>query len=141
MDNLEASFHNVSFFGVIKAQLRKYFDNAYKGHNINVDMRRELISPDELVIYRVMALKMLTTIYVIEKIYMNRKEKIYESRIENRMLTEICTYRSMENDTKVHYSQMFSVPFFYKNTKKELFWKGVDVLKGIIKNENLDLKV
>ena len=82
-----------------------------------LDIQRNLISKDVLEIYKVHKFNFLfNTHYFIEKIVVDRKQKIYESWINTFKYVENCKYS--EIDGGVRYIQNYSVPFFLKSNKE-----------------------
>ncbi len=136
MDILTYEYKQINFSNLMKAQLRKYFDDIYKDKTIITDISRRLISKDILEIYRVHCFDfMCMTKYLIEKIIIDRKNKTYHSWINSYQYMEECKYSEVDNG--VQYIQKFSVPFFVKSRKEKVFQIGCEVVEKIIKTHNL----
>ena len=134
MDTLNYNFNGVNFTNIMKAQFRKYFDEIYKGKNMVVDIKRSLINKDTLEIYRVHRVEFFFKInYFVEKIIIDRKNKVYNSWINSFQYKEECQF--LERPEGIKYIQKFSVPFFLISKKQELFKKGCEVLDKILQKK------
>ena len=136
MDSLSYEYKQINFANLMKAQLRKYFDEIYKDKTIITDIRRRFISKDILEIYRVHCFDfMCMTKYFIEKIIIDRKNKTYQSWINSYQYVEECNYSEVDGGVK--YIQKYSVPFFVKSKKEKVFKVGCEVVEKIINAHNL----
>ena len=133
MEYLEHHFQNVNFTTFMKAQFRKYFDKAYS-NGVVVEMKRRVYDKDNIEIIRIhMRYYYITTYYFIEKIYIDRKNQLYQSTINTSFYKEIC--KIMPKEDGINYSQEYSVPFFLKSQKKDVFFKGCEVIKRILSSD------
>lgn len=136
MDSLSYEYKQIDFGNLMKAQLRKYFDEIYKDKTIIVDISRRVINKDILEIYRVHCFEFFfKTQYMVEKILIDRKQKLYQSWINTFQYVEECNYSEIEGGVK--YVQKYSVPFFLKGKKEKVFKVGCDVIENIISTHNL----
>jgi hypothetical protein len=136
MDSLTYEYKQINFANLMKAQLRKYFDEIYKDKTIITDMSRRFINKDMLEIYRVHCFEfMFKTKYLIERIIIDRKNKTYQSWINSFQYVEECNYSEVEGGVK--YIQKYSVPFFVRSKKEKVFKIGCEVVEKIINSDNL----
>lgn len=140
MDTLFHDYKNIEFANLMKAQLRKYFDEIYIDKNLIVDISRKKISEDILEIKRIHTFVFLwKTYYMVEKILLDRKNKIYRSWINSSNYNEECIFN--EVDGGVRYTQKYDISYFLKANKKKVFETGCEVVEKTINNLNLRLKI
>ena len=139
MDKLQYDYMQIDFKNLMKAQLRKYFDEIYQDKTIILDISRRLLNSDTLEIYRVHCFDFFfKTQYMVEKILIDRKTKIYQSWINTYSYIEECNYSEIQGG--VRYVQNYSVPFFLKSKKEKVFKVGCEIVEKIINANDLRLK-
>lgn len=138
METLSYEFKNISFSNLTKAIFRKYLDEEYKGKTLVTEIDRRLINPDVLEIYRVQLVEtFFYTFYVMEKIIIDRKNKMYQSFIKTTMYSEECNYKEVLGG--VFYMQKYKIliNWLSKSDKLKSFNLGCSVLEKIIDSNNL----
>jgi hypothetical protein len=136
MESLSYDYKQIDFKNLMKAQMRKYFDEVYKDKTIILDISRKIINQDTLEIYRVHCFEFFyKTQYMVERILIDRKRKMYQSWINTFQYVEECNYSEYEGG--VRYVQKYSVPFFLKSKKEKVFKCGCEVIEKIISSNNL----
>jgi hypothetical protein len=134
METLSYTFTNVDFKNLMKALFRKYFDESYRGKSIVLDIDRKLISPDEIMIYRVHNIEyFFYNYYFLEKIIVNRKDRTYRSKINTRMYKEECFYDQIDNNV-IYSNRYHTIVSMMKKSKKEVFENGCKVIENILRN-------
>jgi len=142
MSSLNYEFLETNFSKVMKAQFRKYFDEAYRNKNTVIEVDRKLIDKDTLEIYRVHVMNyFISTSYIVEKIRINRKEKTTKSEINTSIFQflykEKCVFSENKDGKSVDYIQNYDINSMFKTNKELTFKKGCEVLEKIISQMNL----
>jgi len=132
METLSYEFKDINFNMLIQANFRKYFHEDYKKHIIFTEISRKLIDPDILEIYRVNVVeRFYINMFTLEKIIIDRKNKIYKSIIDTKLYKEECKYKEILNG--VIYEHKFALFIKYFNSEKlQAFKKGCSVIEEII---------
>lgn len=131
MNTLQHTYKNEIFSDIMKAQFRKYLDKVYNNYNSVLDIERK-VEGDNLIIYKIHRTKILAkTMFFVEKVIINRKNKTYNSCINTRVYKEECVIK--QNNENVDYIQHHSAPFFMKKNKLKAFNKGCEVIENILK--------
>lgn len=139
MEAISYRYKNASFGEIMQATFRKYLDKTYEGKNIVIDICRN-IENDKLITYRVQKISyMVKNIFIVEKIEIDRKIKVYKSKLQSFFVDEECTIKPLGPD--VIYEQLFKIYFMFVNHKKNIFFKGCEIVENIMQNQRQGINI
>ncbi len=129
-------FKNVQFPNLLKALVRKYTLDEYKNKDTVIEISRKLINEDTLEIFRVHNHRIIwSNICALEKIIIDRKNKVYMSTINTKLYKEFCNYSMIGEN--IDYLQKYYIfgSFLFKESDRTLAFKnGCEIVEKLIAN-------